>query len=168
MKWELLIAAGAVIFSIISYVLTRRRELAWRRTEFLFAQAKYFDDDPDLVETVKILEDRHTSITIPQLFDANSEFDEAKKKEYIQKFDKLFNFLWRLCYAYLETKTISQKEIEAFGWYLWRIAQYPSVVDYCENCGFEEITMVINRLDYIKEISNLPESPPNKALSADS
>jgi hypothetical protein len=152
MKWEVFVASAAVIFSVTSYVLTRRRELAWRRTEFLFAQAQYFDTDPDLIETVKILENRHDSITISEIFDANSEFDNAKKREYNQKFDKLFNFLWRYCYAYLETKTISQKEIQAFGWYLRRIAQYPSLVDYCENNGFEEINIVINRMDYIKVI----------------
>src|ERR1043165_2899693 len=145
MTWQLLISilisGGAVAFSIFSYTLTRRSELAWKRTEFLCTQAQYLDTDSVLVEAVKILEGRHADITISRIFDED-DFDRVKKNEYLQKMDKLLNFLWRLCYAYLETKTISPKEVEGFGWYFWRIAQFPSLVKYCEENGFEEITMV--------------------------
>lgn len=164
MNWNLIIASLAVLSSVISYILTRRRDLAWKRTEFLCAQARYLDTDPVLVEAITILEGRHADITLAQLFGPDCELDKAKKDEYLQKFDKLLNFLWWLCYAYLRVKTISQKELRGFGWYLWRIDQCRSLVGYCEINGFEAINIVINKLDYIKKMrelhktTKLPES----------
>lgn len=57
------------LFGVISHVMTRRRELAWRRTEFLFKQAEYLEDDAVLVEMLMILENRHAHIRIEDLFD---------------------------------------------------------------------------------------------------
>jgi hypothetical protein len=145
-NWSLLVASGVAIFTVVSYIFSRRRELAWRRTEFLCAQSQYLDNDPVLIEVVMILEDRHVDITVSQIFDDGSKLDEVKQKEYLQKFDKLLNLLWRLCYAYLETKTISRKEIEGFGWYLLCISEYPSMVKYCDENGYEDINIVLNRL----------------------
>ena len=93
MNWNVLIASGAIIFSVISYVLSRRRELAWRRTEFLCAQAQYFDNDEVLLEVSTILEGRHPAVTVAKIFDADSQFDPEKRLEYKQKFDKMFSFL---------------------------------------------------------------------------
>lgn len=146
MNWNVLIASAAIIFSVVSYVLTRRRELAWRRTEFLCSQSQYLDNDPDLVEVIRILEERHSTITVAQVFDEDSQLDAEKRIEYKQKFDKLFNFLWRLCYAYFVVKTISRKEVEGFAWYFWRISKIPVLVDYCENNGYEDINIVTKKL----------------------
>jgi hypothetical protein len=143
---QLIVATVAAIFSICAYLLTRRRELAWKRTEFLFAQYQYFENDRELLETTTILEERHSTITVDQVFSLDSMLDDAKRKEYAQKFDKLLNFLWRLCYARLETKTLSLKEVEAFGWYLWRISESEVLREYCENNGFDEIVIVIKEL----------------------
>jgi hypothetical protein len=98
-NWQLVVASGLAVFTILSYVLTRRRELAWRRTEFLCAQSHYLDNDPVLVETVTILEGRHANITLCQVFDNDSGIDEATQRQYLQKMDKLLNLLWLLCYA---------------------------------------------------------------------
>jgi hypothetical protein len=151
MNWNVLVASVAVIFSMTSYVLTRRKELAWKRTEFLYAQAQYLENDPELVDVIRILEDRHPSLTMAQIFDADSQLDYEKRAEYEQKFDKLFNFLWRLCYAYLEVKTLSSKEVEGFGWYFWLISKFPAVVDYCENNGYEDINIVTRKLGLDQE-----------------
>jgi hypothetical protein len=67
--WQLIVAVGVAFFTVVSYILNRRRELAWRRTEFLCAQSQYLDNDADLVEMVKILEDRHSSIAVAHIFD---------------------------------------------------------------------------------------------------
>jgi len=142
MNWQIIIAFGVAVFSIASYVLTRRRELAWRRTEFLCAQSQYLDTDPELSEVVRILEDRDDCITIDQIF-GSGDLADSKRNEYLARMDKLLNFLWRLCYATLKLKTLSKKEIEGFSWYLWRISQNPSMVEYCENNGFEDINTVI-------------------------
>jgi hypothetical protein len=146
MTWNLLIASVAVIFSIISYLLTRHKELAWKRTEFLCGQAQYLDTDPDLVDVLRILEDRHPSMTVAQIFDDDSQLDDEKRGEYRQKFDKLLNLLWRLCYAYMEVRTLSEKEVEGFGWYFWRVSNFPTLVEYCENNGFEDINTVTRKL----------------------
>jgi len=151
MNWNVLVASVAVMFSMTSYVLTRRKELAWKRTEFLYAQAQYLENDPELVDVIRILEDRHPSLTMAQIFDADSQLDYEKRAEYEQKFDKLFNFLWRLCYAYLEVKTLSSKEVEGFGWYFWLISKFPAVVDYCENNGYEDINIVTRKLGLDQE-----------------
>lgn len=142
---------------MVTYVLTRRRELAWKRTEFLFAQAHYFENDPGLVEAATILEGRHAVLTVEQIFDPTSELDQLKRHEYLQKFDKLLDFLWRLCFACLETQTLSLKEIEAFGWYLWRISESPLLFDYCDNYGFEEIVIVIKKLKPVWEKADANE-----------
>jgi hypothetical protein len=143
---QLVVAIVVALFTMVAYVLTRRRELAWKRTEFLFAQAHYFENDPVLVEVVMILEGRHSGVTTDQIFDAASELDASMRQQYLQKFDKFLDFLWRLCFACLETKTLSLKEIEAFGWWLWRISDNSVLFDYCDNYGFEEIVMVIKKL----------------------
>lgn len=148
---QLGVAIVAVLFSVAAYWLTRRRELAWKRTEFLFEQSRYFDNDSELIELVTILEDRHASVTINQIFGSDSKLGEDAQKAWLQRFDKLFNFLWRLCYAYLETKTLSLKEIEAFGWYFYRISDSPLLVEYCGNYGFDEINTVIKQLKVIWE-----------------
>jgi hypothetical protein len=145
MSWDVLIASVTVIFSVISYVLSRRRELAWKRTEFLCSQSQYLDDDPVLVEVVTILEGRHPTITATDIFDGKS-VDPGKQREYQQKFDKLLNFLWRICYAYETLRTISDTEVEGFGAYFWRISKIPVVVDYCEHNGFAEINAVTRKL----------------------
>src|SRR5437588_6660544 len=75
MNWSLLIAALTVLVSVVTYALTRRRELAWKRTEFIVNQAQYFDNDPDLLEVVRILEDRHPVVTLSMIFDEVSDFD---------------------------------------------------------------------------------------------
>lgn len=148
---QLVLAIVVAAFSMVTYVLTRRRELAWKRTEFLFAQAQYFDNDPVLVEATMILEGRHQTLDVGQIFDPGSKLEQTQVKQYRQKFDKLLNFLWRLGFAYLETKALSLKEVEGFGWYLWRISEYPLLFDYCENSGFEEIATVIRELRPIWE-----------------
>lgn len=145
-KWTLIVAASAVLFSVVSYLLTHRRELAWKRTEFLFEQSQYLDNDPVLIEVLDILEGRHLRITVKDVFDDNqSSLDAETRLKYRQNFDKLLNFLWRLCYAYLTVRTIKKKEIEGFSWWLWRISEYPLILDYCME-GYEEICFTIEKM----------------------
>jgi hypothetical protein len=139
-------SAAGVAFSIYSYMLNRRRDIAWKKTEFLYTQGQYLDSDSDLMEAVRIIEGRHPDITMAEIF-GGTEFDEIKKNESLQKIDKLLSFLRRLCYSHLQTRIISLKEIQEFEWYFWRIAQSPSAVKYCHEHGFEEINVVINRLE---------------------
>jgi len=171
MRWELLVASCTVMvslltvaFSVWSYSQTRRGELAWKRTEFLCAQAEYLDTDDVLNEAIKILEDRHAEITMSQIFDDDSSLDTIKRNEYLHAMDRLLNFLWRLSYAYLTTKTISQSEIEGFSWYFWRISRFPALTEYCENNGFEEINIVTTSLKRLEGRLKRNEDGQLKAL----
>ncbi len=119
----------------------------------------------DLLEAVKIIEGHHPDITISSIFDDNN-LDKIKRNEYLHKINKLLNFLRRLCYAHLETRIISIREIERFGWYFLQIAQSPSVVKYCDEHGFEEISIVISELEHIKKIKMFAEPPPNKSFKS--
>ena len=94
-----------------------------------------------------VLEARHPSVTA--IFAGADHITMEQRQEYLQEVDKLLNLLWRLCYAYLEMKAISIKELDAFGWYLWKISESPELTNYCNENGFEEINMAIKRLQEV-------------------
>jgi hypothetical protein len=153
MNWSVLIGSATILVSVITYLLSRRSELAWKRTEFLCSQAQYFDNDEVLIEVSAILEERHPEVTVAKVFGARSEFDPGKQLLYKQKFDKMFNFLWRLCYAYLQVGTLTRKEVEGFRWYFRKISESDVMVEYCEKNGYEDINTVtralkLDRVDY--------------------
>ena len=125
-------------FGIWKYFNARKNELVWKRTEFLFEQARLLDSDPDISEAIKILEDRHQSISLEEVFEGN--------KDYLQKFDKLFNLLDRIAYATVYQKTLSIDEVVNFGWYLKKIKNKPLVVDYCNNNGFSDIIKLAEKI----------------------
>lgn len=133
-----MIAFLIVGFSIWKYFNARKNELVWKRTEFLFEQARLLDSDPDISEAIKILEDRHQSISLEEVFEGN--------KDYLQKFDKLFNLLDRIAYATIYQKTLSIDEVVNFGWYLRKIKNKPLVVDYCNNNGFLDIIKLAGKI----------------------
>ena len=137
-NWKELIAFFIAVFGIWKYFDTRKNELAWKRTEFLFEQARLLDSDPDISESIKILEDRHQSISLEEVFGGN--------KDYLQKFDKLFNLLDRIAYATVYQKTLSIDEVENFGWYLKKIKNKPLLVDYCKNNGFSDIIKLAEKI----------------------
>jgi len=164
MDANIVIATVAILFSVVTYIHSRRIELAWKRTEFLLAQSWLFDNDQDIVEMVSILNERHNEVKVPALFD-ESLLDKDKRNEYLRKMDKLLDFLWRICFAYLVTKTISKKEVEGWGWYFWRIAYYPILMEYCDN-GYEEINITIKKFGYIEELKKEKEANrPSEATS---
>ena len=107
-NWQLVLTLATAIGAVVGYILTRQYEMAWKRTEFICAQLQYLDNDPDLIEMVKILEGRHPSITIRQIYDSDSSLDEVERKNYQQRFDRFLNFLWQSCFAHLNLKTLSR------------------------------------------------------------
>jgi hypothetical protein len=150
-NWQPILALATAIGAVLGYILTRKYELAWKRTEFVCAKLQYLDGDPDLLEMLKILEDRHPTVTINQIFSSNSKLNGVEQKDYQQRFDRLLDFLWQLCFAYLNLKTLSKHEIVVIGWHLNRVVQYPSLVNYCENHGFGRIITVAKKLGYSEE-----------------
>lgn len=131
-NWKELMGFAIAGFGIYKYFATRRTELAWRRTEFIFDQARRLEDDQDLSETIAILEGRCQDNSIEKIIGES-------QNEYLQKLDKLLNLFDRLAYATLHQKTIDKKEVANFGWYLQKICENDKLVQYCENHGFRDI-----------------------------
>lgn len=152
-NWQPVVAYATALGAVANYFISRRRELAWKRTEFLFLHAQYLDTDKELIETITILESRHCEITIDAIYDDNSSLPIASKNEYKQKFDKLLNLFERLAYASLRAKTISMKEIGSFGWYFDLITKYPRLVAYCNENGFYDIVRIANLPSMKREYS---------------
>ena len=119
--------------------LNRRREAAWKRTEFMFTQLRFLDTDPGISEAVGVLEGWNSAVTIDDVFSGMSRLSPEGRMKYRAHFDRFFNLLWCVSYAYLELKTITWKEVGGFGWYLWRVQTTPALADYCRDNGFSEV-----------------------------
>lgn len=133
------ISAAALVFAFWKYTDIRKRELRWKRTEFLFKQAEFLDSDLVIALAVSVLDDKDDEVKIGDLFDENGNIDNTIDKKYRIGFEKLCNFLDRIAYAYLNTKAIEKKEIANFSWYIEHIVNSSRIVKYCENNGFGDI-----------------------------
>ena len=105
--------------------------------EFLFNEAKYLDNDEDIIEAVKILSNENPNVTIEKIFGDNSDSDLRNK--YIVGFEKLFNLLDRLSHAYFSLGTLSLEEIRNFSWYLREITKSSKLLKYCEDNGYGDV-----------------------------
>lgn len=137
--WKEIIATAAFIFTFYKYFDIRERELRWKRTEFLFKQAELLDHDRDINLATAVLDGSDSNVKLDELFDVDGNININVDKRYRIGFEKMCNFLDRLAYAYLTTKTIEKNEIANFGWYIESIVNHTRVLKYCENNGFEDI-----------------------------
>jgi len=135
------------IWTVVSFLYNKNKELSWKKTEFILLQSQILDNDKDLIEMVKILENRHQKFTVNQLFSDTIGSNDDEKKEYQQKFDKLLNFLWRFCYAYTDLKTLGKNELTSIGWYLRCISNNQPLLYYCQTNGYRRIIKVIKDLN---------------------
>jgi hypothetical protein len=146
-NWKELLGFVIAVCGIWKYFDARKRELAWKRTEFLFEQARLQETDNDLSDAIKILEDRHPEITVATLYGAEADLSAAKTKEYRHKFDKLLNHFDRIAYATLQRKTLSIEEAANFGWYVGLISGNDDLRDYCQQEGFSDIILLSQEID---------------------
>jgi hypothetical protein len=149
--WQPLVALFTAIWAVCVFFATRRGELAWKRTEFLFKQGEFLDTDSDAVEIGKILEGRHPIITVDDIFSDKSTLDRQIINDYRQRFDKFLNVYERCGYAAFKVKTLSLKEVHFLGWFLLKIAENSSLTSYCLNNGFEEIILLSKKLYDVPE-----------------
>jgi hypothetical protein len=160
--WQLAFAIITAAGAVVGYFITHRRELSWKRTEFICSQLKYLGDDPHLFRMLEILEGRHSDVSINDIYGGRRGLDDKKRKEYQHEFDRFLNYIWCLCFAYLDLKTLTKREIICVGRYIKLIARSSSLVTYCEGHGYERIITVAGRLGY--EIAPDVKTPPNKSL----
>ena len=134
-----IIAGLALVFAYWKYIDMRKRELRWKRTEFLFKQAELLDHDKDINLATAVLDGSAPDIALADLFDTDGNINLNIDKQYRVGFEKMCNFLDRLAYAHLTNKTIDKTDIANFGWYIESIVNHTRVIKYCENNGFEDI-----------------------------
>jgi len=138
-NWEPILAYFTALASIGGYFIARATDRAWKRTEFLFQQMHYLDNDAELREAVAILDGRHPTATVELVFGEASSLGKAPRDAFAVKFDKLLNLFQRLAYAVLKAKTLSKAEIAPFGWYIEKTLGHPLLVTYCEENGFDDL-----------------------------
>ncbi len=134
-----IISVCVLVFAFWKYTDIRKRELRWKRTEFLFKQAEFLDNDPNINLAVSVLDGVDGDVRIEDLFNIDGIINNTIDKRYRIGFEKLCNFLDRLAYAHLNSKAIEKKEIANFGWYIESIEKHTRVVKYCEKNGFGDI-----------------------------
>ncbi len=145
-NWDKLLGFIIAIGGGFKYFDARRRELAWKRTEFLFAQAAFLDTDKDMGEVVQIIEGRHARIAIESLFKPNGDADTDSQGDTWQNIDKLLNLLDRIAYSVLKLKTLDIDEARNFGWYLEKIGNNALMRGYCEKNGYPDIVKLAEKI----------------------
>ncbi|NJK85073.1 MAG: hypothetical protein HC906_02975 [Bacteroidales bacterium] len=108
--FEVIIAAIAFIWGISSFIMTRNKELAWKKTEFIIQQSQILDSDVEMREITLILYGIHPEKTIEDFL----ELTEKKKtspenSDFVLQFEKYLNFIWRISYAFLVLKPFQKR-----------------------------------------------------------
>lgn len=148
--WKITSAVIVAIIGLIKYFHTRSKELAWRRTEFLFEQSRLLDTDEEYKESIRMLEGRH-SVKLETLYDDYEKTKTDKDKiKYYEIMDKLLNYFDRISYSVYDAKTLTIIEVSNFGWYLQKIKDSKLLNKYCEDNGFQDI------LKLSEDIEKLP------------
>jgi len=138
-NWHIISGISLGVFSICKHFAARERELAWRRTEFIFKEAKILDSDSELSEAIRVLEGRHPDFNLKRLYENYKEKQGSDERKFHEKFDRLLNFFDRLAYATFHAKTLSIPEVSIFGWYLRKIEEDPYLSAYCLQFGFRDV-----------------------------
>ena len=141
------IAFLTLVFMFWKYIDVRRRELKWKKTEFLFKQAEYLDNDQDVNYAVSVIDGTDPDVKIENLLKENGEIDSTTDRKYRIGLEKLCNFLDRLAYAYFTTKTIKKDEIANFQWFIKEISLHARLLEYCKNNGYNDVIKLTAELD---------------------
>jgi len=144
------IALISLIIGLYKYLDSRNRELAWKKTEFLFEQARYLDNDKDIIRSISLFQEQHYEDILSKIYGDN--YDEDLRKEYQLGFEKLLNFLDRLAHAYLKLEIVGKEKVTNFGWYLEYIESSEVLNIYCVNNGYEDVINLANEMKRYKYI----------------
>ena len=115
--------------------------------------ARYFDTDEDIKEAVKIIEG-NSDILVNDLYLPDGEPVKEQYKELHYQMDKMFNFLDRISYAVLQSKTLTILEAKNFGWYYSEIVSSSRLTKYCDDYGYSDVVNLARKI-YKKVQSNL-------------
>ena len=137
-NWQYLTALIAGGFAIWRFLVSRRDELAWKRTEFLFAQAQYLESDRAMREILQILGDKHEQYSIGDIVADDADLEDGEKYRLKNNLDHFLNFFDRLYYAF-NAGTLSKAEVMVFQWYLAEIVETSELAEYCRTSGFKDV-----------------------------
>jgi hypothetical protein len=142
-----LTAVGGLIWAVMSYRLNQRRTLALERTKFILEQSKFFDTDLSIQTANKILYGFLPEFTVELFLSVmNSEKGTPEEIKMSMAFENYLNFLWRVAYAHLVLNTITIEDLDAFGYYFYKIYEHNGLHEYCMREGFEEIIEAAKKL----------------------
>lgn len=140
-NWTQIIALLGAGIGIWKYLDARNNELNWKKTEFIFEQAQYLDNDLDVIKAIKVISGNEPGITIDEIFGEG--YDQEIRTKYIIGFEKIFNLLDRLSHAFYTLKTLNKAGIRNFSWYLREIENNSRLLKYCENNGYQDVIKLI-------------------------
>jgi hypothetical protein len=145
---EIIIAAITFLLGVSSFLITRKDELAWKRTEFIIQQSQLLDSDEGMKEITLILYGKHDKKSVADYLVLIGESTGTTKEneDYIMQFEKYLNFLWRIAYAFLVLKTLKKKDMYAFGAYLRAVCSNQELKNYCLENGYDEIVIAYKEL----------------------
>jgi hypothetical protein len=146
-----LTVAGAIVaglWAIYTYREKRERELSQQRTGFIFENARILDSDPGLQEALSILNDMHFTYDVDDFIRITNKKTVWTEEEIriVTLVDNLLNYLWRIAYAHITLKTLTLNDLNAFGYYYWRIIEHEGLITYSKEEGYGEIVTAAKRL----------------------
>ncbi|MBX2836532.1 MAG: hypothetical protein KTR35_06740 [Gammaproteobacteria bacterium] len=145
-NWEYIAGVLAAFFALGRYLSSRRRELAWSRTTFLFDLAKYLETDKDLDKISRIVGKRHPTISVEDIVSPGSLLEEPERLDLLHALDKYLNVFDRLFYARHSASSLSKREIEYFEWYLIEILNNRALKKYCLEYGFQPVIKLAKKI----------------------
>ena len=145
-NWQYLSALIGGGVGFWRFLVSRRDDLAWRRTEFLFKQAQYLESDTNMREMLQILGDNHQTIGIGDILSEDSSISDDERFRLRNNLDHLLNFFDRVYYAHATAKTLSKEEVRVFEWYLSEISETEELAQYCRKSGFQDVLKLSKEL----------------------
>ena len=140
-NWGMIASLAAAVWAVWSYLSTRKKELAWKRTEFIIEQLEFLDSDVEMRECTLVLYGKHPEITVNQFLIAAKAQGLVTHEQgsLIMRFEKYLNFLWRIAYAHIVLGTLTEQDLTAFGAYFRAVKQHEELRQYCIDEGYDEI-----------------------------
>jgi len=148
--WKDLLEIAGLFGGLWKFFDSRASELAWKRTETLFALGQQFAVDPDIAQATQLIEGRLPGIVVDQLFDdAGRPYDDLHGPR-LWQVDKYLDFLDRVAYAYRRMRTLSLDEVAIFGAYFQHVHHNARLRAYCAGHGYAVVA------DVAREVDGLP------------
>jgi hypothetical protein len=144
--WTDVLALAVALGAVWKYFLSRKDELAWRRSEMIFKLGDRLDTDPRISRAIDLLYDRFPGTHVTQLFSEEGQPHEALHPALLSDMDTLLNFLARISHAHLKLQALSIAEVQTFGAHFQSIVVIDRLRRYCANNGYSDVVTMAERI----------------------